>query len=44
MEMNNALKQITANVDRVKKTTSEMLNVPVDIVYRLSNDNRLERA
>lgn len=44
MAMNNALKQITANVDRVKKRTSEMLNVPVDIVYRLSNDSRLEEA
>ncbi|WP_379161480.1 sensor histidine kinase [Paenibacillus sp. sgz5001063] len=44
MAMDNALKQITANVDRVKKRTGEMLNVPLDIAYRLSNDSRLEEA
>ncbi|OKP89752.1 sensor histidine kinase [Paenibacillus sp. P32E] len=44
MAMGNALKQITANVDRVKKRTGEMLNVPLDIAYRLSNDSRLEEA
>jgi two-component system sensor histidine kinase YesM len=35
MAMANALEQITANVDRVKKRTGEMLNVPIDIAYRL---------
>lgn len=44
MALNNALEQITANVDRVKKRTGEMLNVPYDISYRLSNDQRLEEA
>lgn len=44
MALNNALEQITANVERVKKRTGDMLNVPYDISYRLSNDNRLEEA
>lgn len=44
MAMDNALEQITANVDRVKKRTGELLNVPLDIAYRLSNDSRLEEA
>lgn len=44
MAMNNALKQVAANVDRVKKRTGEMLNIPLDIAYRLSNDSRLEEA
>ncbi|WP_340024729.1 sensor histidine kinase [Paenibacillus sp. FSL K6-1096] len=44
MAMNNALEQVAANVDRVKKRTSEMLNIPLDIAYRLSNDSRLEEA
>lgn len=44
MAMANALEQITANVDRVKKRTGEMLNVPIDIAYRLSNDSRLEEV
>ncbi|QQZ60987.1 sensor histidine kinase [Paenibacillus sonchi] len=44
MAMDNALKQITANVDRVKKRTGELLDVPLDIAYRLSNDSRLEEA
>lgn len=44
MAMGNALEQITANVDRVKKRTGEMLGVPLDITYRLSNDSRLEEA
>ncbi|WP_058303604.1 sensor histidine kinase [Gorillibacterium timonense] len=44
MAMDNTLKQITANVDRVKKRTGEMLNIPLDIAYRLSNDSRLEEA
>ncbi|WP_379127406.1 sensor histidine kinase [Paenibacillus sp. sgz500958] len=44
MALRNALEQITANVDRVKKRTGEMLNVPLDISYRLSNDSRLEEA
>ena len=42
--LNNALEQISGNVDRVKKRTGEMLNVPYDISYRLSNDKRLEEA
>ncbi|KGE20456.1 sensor histidine kinase [Paenibacillus wynnii] len=42
--LNNALEQISANVDRVKKRTGEMLNVPYDISYRISNDKRLEEA
>jgi two-component system sensor histidine kinase YesM len=44
MALNNALEQITANVDRVKKRTGDMLNVPYDISYRLSSDNRLEEV
>lgn len=44
MALDNALEQITANVDRVKKRTGEMLNVPLDIAYRLSNDSRLKEA
>ena len=44
MAMNNALEQVTANVDRVKKRTGEMLNVSLDISYRLSNDSRLGEA
>ncbi|AIQ18349.1 histidine kinase [Paenibacillus sp. FSL H7-0357] len=44
MAMGNALEQITANVDRVKKRTGELLGVPLDIAYRLSNDSRLEEA
>lgn len=44
MAMDNAQKQITANVDRVKKRTGELLDVPLDIAYRLSNDSRLEEA
>ncbi|MEK5437765.1 sensor histidine kinase [Paenibacillus sp. NPDC058367] len=44
MAMANALEQITANVDRVKKRTGEMLNIPLDIAYRLSNDSRLEEV
>ncbi|KWX84984.1 histidine kinase [Paenibacillus riograndensis] len=44
MAMDNALKQITANVDRVKKRTGELLDGPLDIAYRLSNDSRLEEA
>ncbi|MDQ0192129.1 sensor histidine kinase [Paenibacillus wynnii] len=42
--LNNALEQISVNVDRVKKRTGEMLNVPYDISYRISNDKRLEEA
>jgi two-component system sensor histidine kinase YesM len=44
MAVNNAMDQITANVERVKKRTSEMLFVPYDISYRLSNNKRLETA
>ena len=44
MAMDNALEQVAANVDRAKKRTGEMLNVPIDIAYRLSNDSRLEEA
>jgi two-component system sensor histidine kinase YesM len=44
MALSNALDQISTNVERVKKRTSEMLNVPYDISYRLSNDTRLEQA
>jgi len=44
MAMANAQEQISSNVDRVKKRTGEMLNIPLDIAYRLSNDSRLEEA
>ncbi|GGG01229.1 sensor histidine kinase [Paenibacillus albidus] len=44
MALDNALEQIKANVDRVKKRTGETLSIPIDISYRLSNDSRLEEA
>ncbi|WP_339315094.1 hypothetical protein [Paenibacillus sp. FSL R10-2734] len=36
--MANALEQTTAYVDRVKKRTGEMLNIPIDIliIYRMT--------
>ena len=44
MALDNALEQTAANVDRVKKRTSEVINVSNDISYRLANDSRLENV
>jgi len=43
LALSNALDQTAANVERVNKRTSDMLNVPNDISYRLYNDSRLAR-
>ncbi|MBB6670568.1 sensor histidine kinase [Cohnella nanjingensis] len=43
MALNNAIDQNTANVERVKKRTSDMLKVAYDISYRLYNDHRLSQ-
>src|SRR5262249_50939159 len=42
MALQNALEQTATNVDRVKKRTSEVINVSTDISYRLTFDTRLE--
>ncbi|MBB3109546.1 two-component system sensor histidine kinase YesM [Paenibacillus phyllosphaerae] len=42
MAIGNAIDQAATNVDRVKKRTSEVVNVSYDIAYRLANDTRLE--
>ncbi|MEK3784225.1 sensor histidine kinase [Paenibacillus sp. FSL R5-0810] len=39
---NNALEQAYQNVDRVKKRSTEVLNVSDDLSYRLSYDERLK--
>ncbi|QJD82503.1 sensor histidine kinase [Cohnella herbarum] len=39
--LNNALEQTSINLERVKKRTTEVINVAYDISYRLSSDNRL---
>ncbi|MCC3374988.1 sensor histidine kinase [Cohnella sp. REN36] len=41
MALDNAVDQTTANVERVKKRTSDLLKVAYDISYRLYNDHRL---
>jgi len=41
MAINNAMDQMTTNVEHVKKRTSEMLHVPYDNSYRLSNNKTL---
>ncbi|OAB41074.1 sensor histidine kinase [Paenibacillus antarcticus] len=43
MAFQNASEQASINVDRVNKRTEEVLNVSLDISYRLSNDARLKR-
>ena len=43
MAFQNAIEQASINVDRVKKRTEEVIGVPQDISYRLSNDARLKR-
>ncbi|USB33520.1 histidine kinase [Paenibacillus sp. YPG26] len=42
--INDAFKQVSANVERVQKRTEELINVPLDISYRLTNDNRMKRV
>ncbi|REE78939.1 two-component system sensor histidine kinase YesM [Paenibacillus taihuensis] len=42
MALQNAQEQTATNVDRVKKRTSEVINVSTDIAYRLTFDTRLE--
>lgn len=38
----NAMKQAEDNVDRVRKRTAEIINVPLDVSYQLSNDTRMK--
>ncbi|GIP24356.1 sensor histidine kinase [Paenibacillus sp. J22TS3] len=40
----DAFKQISTNVERVQKRMEELINVPLDISYRLTNDNRMKRV
>ncbi|GIO15639.1 hypothetical protein J19TS2_51940 [Cohnella xylanilytica] len=40
----DAFNQVSANVERVRKRTEELINVPLDISYRLSNDNRMKKV
>nr|WP_090573477.1 sensor histidine kinase [Paenibacillus sp. OV219] len=42
MALQNAQEQTVTNVDRVKKRTSEVINVSTDIAYRMTFDTRLE--
>ncbi|MCM3702116.1 sensor histidine kinase [Paenibacillus macerans] len=37
-----AFEQAESNVDRVKKRTEEVIKVPLDISYQLSNDSRMK--
>ncbi|CAM3555916.1 sensor histidine kinase [Paenibacillus lupini] len=36
--------QVSANVERVQKRTEELIRVPLDISYRLTNDNRMKKV
>ncbi|MGO4111028.1 cache domain-containing sensor histidine kinase [Paenibacillus sp. YAF4_2] len=36
--------QVSANVERVQKRTEELIKVPLDISYRLTNDNRMKKV
>ncbi|WP_435924742.1 sensor histidine kinase [Paenibacillus sp. DYY-L-2] len=38
----DAFEQAADNVDRVRKRTEEVINVPLDISYQLSNDSRMK--
>lgn len=38
----DAFQQATDNVDRVRKRTEEVIKVPLDISYQLSNDSRMK--
>ncbi|NEU64206.1 sensor histidine kinase [Paenibacillus sp. ALJ109b] len=38
----NAFEQATDNVERVRKRTEELIKVPLDISYQLSNDSRMK--
>lgn len=38
----DAFKQATDNVERVRKRTEEVIKVPLDISYQLSNDSRMK--
>lgn len=40
----DAFNQVSTNVGRVQKRTEELINVPLDISYRLTNDNRMKRV
>lgn len=40
----DAFEQVSANVERVRKRTEELLNVPADISNRLINDKRMKKA
>jgi len=42
MALNNAMEQTTANVQRVKARTTDLINVAFDSSYRMANDGRLE--
>ncbi|QMV45211.1 sensor histidine kinase [Cohnella cholangitidis] len=42
MALSNAMEQTSANVQRVKARTAELINVAYDSSYRMANDARLE--
>jgi two-component system sensor histidine kinase YesM len=42
MALENATKQNSTNVERVKARTAELLNIAYDSAYRMANDTRLE--
>nr|WP_239614743.1 sensor histidine kinase [Cohnella mopanensis] len=42
MALSNAMEQTSANVQRVKARTAELINVAYDSSYRIANDSRLE--
>lgn len=42
--INDAFSQASANVERVQKRTEELINVPLDISYRLMTDNRMNKV
>ncbi|MBD3922294.1 sensor histidine kinase [Paenibacillus sp. PR3] len=42
--INDAFSQASANVERVQKRTEELINVPLDISYRLMTDNRMKKV
>ncbi|MGY5345805.1 cache domain-containing protein [Paenibacillus glucanolyticus] len=42
--LNNALEQAYQNVDRIKKRSTEVINVADDLSYRLSYDERLKNV
>ncbi len=41
LAINNASEQTAINVERIKKRTSDVINVTIDAAYRLTNDSKL---